>query len=84
MGYAGRYLAGVVLAEAIVLAVLGFLPGTLLSTWFSSLTAAATGLPMRVSPDGAALVLGFTVTMCCVSGMLAMRKLRRADPASVF
>jgi putative ABC transport system permease protein len=84
MGYAGRYLAGMVLAEAIVLAVLGFLPGTLLSTWFSSLTAAATGLPMRVSPDGAALVLGFTVTMCCVSGMLAMRKLRRADPASVF
>ncbi len=84
MGYSGRYLAGVVLAEAVVLAVLGFAPGTAVSTWFYRVTEGATGLPMRVSPDRALLVLGFTIAMCCVSGLLAMRKLRRADPASVF
>jgi putative ABC transport system permease protein len=84
MGYGGGYLAAVVLAEAVVLAVLGFLPGTAVSAWFSNLTASATGLPMRVSPDGATMVLGFTIGMCCVSGLLAMRKLRRCDPASVF
>jgi putative ABC transport system permease protein len=39
---------------------------------------------MRLAPDRAALVLGLTVLMCCVSGMLAMRKLRGADPAEVF
>jgi len=84
MGYTNRYLAGVVLAEALILAVVGFLPALGVAAWLYRVTASATNLPMRLAPDRAALVLALTVLMCCVSGLLAMRKLRGADPAEVF
>jgi putative ABC transport system permease protein len=32
----------------------------------------------------AAMVFGFTVLMCSLSGLVAIRKLRAADPAEVF
>jgi len=84
MGYADRYLAGVVIVEALILAVLGFVPGLGASLWLYRLTSAATNLPMQLEPPRAALVLGLTVAMCCVSGLVAMRKLRTVDPAEVF
>jgi len=45
---------------------------------------AMTGLPMVFDPTRAALVLGLTVLMCFVSGLLALRKLETADPAEMF
>jgi putative ABC transport system permease protein len=84
MGYADRYLAGLVLVEALILAVLGFLPGVLVCLWLYHITAEATGLPMELTGARALFVLGLTMVMCCVSGLIAMRKLRTADPAEVF
>ena len=84
MGYANRFLAGVVLIEALILAVAGFLPGLALCHSLYGLTESATMLPMRLSAARSALVLGLTVVMCWGSGVIAMRKLRAADPAEVF
>jgi putative ABC transport system permease protein len=84
MGYADRYLAGLVLVEALILAFAGFLPGLAACAWLYDLTSSATGLPMSLSVDRSLLVLGLTILMCCVSGFVAMRKLRTADPAEVF
>jgi putative ABC transport system permease protein len=39
---------------------------------------------MRVTADRALLVLGLTILMCCGSALIAMRKLRAADPAEIF
>jgi hypothetical protein len=41
-------------------------------------------LPAYATFGRVALVLGLTVLMCAVSGALAMRKLRSADPAEIF
>jgi len=77
-------LADVVLVEALILAVLGFVPGLAASLWLYRVTSAATNLPMHLEPPRAGLVLGLTIVMCCVSRLVAMRKLRTVDPPEVF
>jgi putative ABC transport system permease protein len=84
MGYANRFLAGVVLMEALILAVGGYLPGLALCRWLYGVTESATMLPMRLSAQRGGIVLVLTVVMCWVSGLVAMRKLRAADPAEIF
>ena len=84
MGYANRYLAGVVAVEALILGIAGFLPGLALSAWLFRMTESATKLPMTLSLARSAEVALLTVAMCGLSGLLAMRRLRSADPAEVF
>jgi len=84
IGYTDRYLARVVLIEASILAVVGFVPGLAICHRLYALTKQATMLPMVIEPSRAAHVLGLTLVMCCVSAMIAVRKLRAADPADVF
>jgi len=84
MGYTNRYLSGVVLQEAAILAVAGFVPALGLSLLVYKVSAKATNLPLQLSLDKAGLVLGLTLVMCAIAGLLAMRKVRSADPADVF
>jgi len=84
IGYTHRYLKGVVLQEAIVLAVLGFLPGVAVAIALFDLTTGATHLPLTMSADNAYHVFALTLIMCIFSGLLALRKLGRVDPAEVF
>jgi putative ABC transport system permease protein len=84
IGYTNRYLFSVVFQEATILAVLGYIPGLLISLGLYHLTESATLLPMRMSVTLALAVLALTVGMCCGSGAIALRKVRSADPADVF
>jgi len=84
IGYRDRYLYGVVLQQAGLLSVLGFLPGALLCIGLYSVTAAATRLPMVLSVQTCLLVFALTVLMCAFSGAAALRKVSAADPAEVF
>jgi putative ABC transport system permease protein len=84
MGYSNRFVSGIVLQQAVILGVLGFLPGLLLSQVLYARAAAATFLPLHVTLDRSLLVFGLTLGMCAISGLLAVRKVRRLDPAEVF
>ncbi len=84
MGYTKRYLSHVVLVEAALLGAVGFLPGLAICHQLYALTRQATMLPMMIEPARAAQVLGLTLVMCWGSALIAMRKLRAADPADVF
>lgn len=84
MGYTDNYLLGVLMQEALILAVLGFMPGFFLSFGLYHVTQAATLLPIGMKLERAVTVLVLTVIMCTVSGAIAMRKLSAADPADVF
>ena len=84
MGYADRYLFFVVLYEAVVLAVLGYIPGLAVSFQLYRLTNQATHLPMNLNLEAGASVLGLTIVMCGISGLIAVRKVRSADPAEIF
>lgn len=84
MGYTDLCLLGVLTQEALLLAILGFLPGFVLSFGLYQVTYAATLLPISMIVDPAVTVLVLTIIMCSISGAIAMRKLRSADPADVF
>ncbi len=84
MGYTNWNLVAIVFQEATILAVLGFLPGLAISAYLYRLTQQATFLPMNLGVGNIASVLALTIGMCCVSGAMALRKVRRADPAEVF
>ncbi len=83
-GYTHGYLSGLVLQEAIILSLLGFLPAALLTEYLYQTAASATQLPIYMTLDRWINVLLLTIGMCCGSALLALRKLRSADPAEVF
>ena len=84
MGYSDRYLLAMLLQEALLLALLGYFPGLLLSFGLYQIAYAATLLPIAMKLETAISVLILTIVMCSVSGAIAMKKLRSADPADVF
>lgn len=84
MGYESRFFLGIVFEEAIVLGLLGFVPGILVAMGLYALVAGATDLPLAMNLGRAATVLIGTVVLCAVSGALATRRLDRADPADLF
>ncbi|EMI58312.1 FtsX-like permease family protein [Rhodopirellula sallentina] len=84
MGYPNWYFIKLVVQQSIYLSLFGFIPAVLV-TWglFWGLESFS-GLPMRLTIPRGLLVLGLTTSMCLISGLLALRKLLRADPASLF
>jgi putative ABC transport system permease protein len=84
IGYGNGYINRVVLQQALLLAVAGFVPG-LLGAWLVyGATRHFAHLPLEMTWQVAGLVLGLVVVMCTVSGFLALRKVRAADPADLF
>ena len=84
IGYADWYLLKTVLQEALLLASLGFIPGFIISIGLYDWTKDAARLPMATNLERVVFILGLTVLMCFVSGAIAVRKLRSADPADIF
>jgi putative ABC transport system permease protein len=84
LGYSNRFLDGVVLSKALLLALLGFFPGLALSLAFYKLTHDVASIPIAMTLGRAAGVLGLTFLMCLCSGMLAVRRAHTADPAELF
>jgi putative ABC transport system permease protein len=84
LGYTNRYLDGVVLSKALLLALLGFLPGLALALAFYKLTRDVGSIPIYMTLGRALGVLGLTFLMCLCSGLLAVRKAHTADPADLF
>ncbi len=84
MGYSNFYLLKVVFQEAIILAVLGYLPGFFASSIFYGFIRRGTKLPLFMTADKGIMVLIITILMCVISGALATQKLRSADPADIF
>ena len=86
MGYSRWFLFGVVLQEAIILAILGYIPGFALAVGLYDMTIKATAgtLPMGMTVSRAVFVLVLTIVMCCVSGLISVQKAVNADPAEVF
>lgn len=84
MGYSHGYLLGVVFEEALLLAALGFVPGVLLSFGLYAVIGFGTELAVTMPWDRPPLVLALTFIMCALSGAVATRRLKAADPADVF
>ncbi|MEO0826350.1 MAG: ABC transporter permease DevC [Cyanobacteria bacterium J06639_16] len=84
MGYSDTALLGVVLQEALILAVLGFIPGYFASYGVYGLLTWLTRIPLTMKAHVVLQVFLLTLVMCILSSAIAMNKLRSADPADVF
>lgn len=84
MGYRQSFFLGVVFEEAVVLAVLGFIPGLILSLGIYAAMSVGTGLPITMDVQRAVAVLLGTIAACALSGAIATRRLAGADPAELF
>jgi putative ABC transport system permease protein len=84
MGYRHSYLLSMVLQQAFLIAVLGYIPGFLIANIQYELTKNATLLPVNMSLDRAVFVFILTLVMAFVSGATAVKKLQDADPADIF
>jgi putative ABC transport system permease protein len=84
MGYPDRFLFRLVLKEAIYLSVLGFFPGVVIAQFVYIISRNATLLPLQMTFARGLVVYILTVFMCGMSGILAARRLKAADPAEIF
>lgn len=84
MGYTQKYLLLVVFQEALILAILGYIPGFGFAMFQYAMAKNATLLPIVMTAERAITVVILTIIMCCASGAIAVRKLQSADPADIF
>lgn len=84
MGYGPGYLSKVVLQQAVILAVAGFVPGLVVSWLLYALIRWLANIPMQMGPALAGGVLVLSVAMCVLSGYASLRKVVSADPADLF
>jgi putative ABC transport system permease protein len=84
IGYRHRYLLSMVLQQALLIAILGYIPGFLISLIQYKFIQQATLLPIQMTVSRALFVFILTIIMCFISGATAVRKLQDADPADIF
>lgn len=84
MGYSRFYLASIVMTQAVILSLLGFVSGWIAAELLYRLTSRLSGIPMLMDPSRIVLVAVLGLLMSCGSGLLALRKLWKAEPASLF
>src|SRR5262249_5876260 len=84
IGYSDRRLFWVVLQEALLLSVIGFMPGVLVTIGVYRIVQTATVLPIRMTSVRLIVVYVLTALMCMISGVFAVRRVRSADPAEIF
>ncbi len=84
IGFGDGYLLGLVFQEALILAILGFIPGCGIAYGLYGMTRGATNLPLFMTLGRVTTVFLMTLGMCLLSGAIATRRLRTADPADVF
>ena len=84
IGYSNFYLSKLVFQEAILLSILGFIPGFALCLQLYQGAREGSGLPLNMTLERSLTVFCLTVLMCIISGLIAMRKTQSADPADIF
>jgi putative ABC transport system permease protein len=84
IGYSHTYLLIAVFQQAIIVAVLGFIPGFAVSLSLYDISKTATHLPIVMTTSQASSVLISIFMMCLISGTIAVGKLQSADPADIF
>lgn len=84
MGFSAGFLKGVVLQEAVLLALVGFVPGVAGGYLLYWVLEQMTGIVMFQTVGRAIAILVLTVLMCVVAGWVAVRRVLQMDPADVF
>lgn len=84
LGFSGRRIYGIGMRQALIFASLSYglgLPLAWLIFWIGRLVSK---LPLMITWQTAFLVGAITFAVCLLSGVLALQKVKRADPAELY
>ncbi len=84
IGYRTRYLVQVVLEQAALSALAGWVPACLVSIVLFRVVGKLALIPLQLTAELALVSLLLTLSMCLISAVLAVRRVVTADPAEVF
>jgi putative ABC transport system permease protein len=84
MGYGNRYLARMMAEQSLLLALIAFIFAWAIAAVLYQITAVGAQIPIRMTFANWLIVLTLTIGLCVLSGLAAIRKAFRADPAELF
>jgi len=84
MGYRTGYLIRVVLEQALLSALTGWIPASLIAILLFRILGEIALLPLHMTVELAVVSFLLTLGMCLISAVLAVRRVISADPAEVF
>jgi len=84
LGYKDSHMSLVVLQQAFMLALMGFVPALALALGVYEVIRKTAYLPVSMTLMRIVFVLILAVVMCSLSGLIALRKVKQADPAELF
>jgi putative ABC transport system permease protein len=83
MGSSNNYIYSVIIYQALLNAVFGFIIAAAIGFVVVAMTAKS-ALPIVITPSLVAALLALTIAMCVASGIVAIIRVVRIDPATVF
>lgn len=84
MGYDNAYLVRVMVEQSLLLATVAFAISWVIAAVLYEITAVGAQIPIRMTWPNLLLVFALTSALCVTSGVAAIRKAYRADPAELF
>lgn len=84
IGYTDRYLQGIVVALAVTMASIAFVPALAAAMVMYDGIRTAARLPVEMTGARVVAVLAVALVMAAASALVAVGRVRRADPADVF
>lgn len=84
IGFSDGFFIWTIVQESLILSITGFIPGALLAALLYKLTRDIANMPTQMTLENLSIIFFLTVGMCVVAGLLATRKLRKANPADIF
>lgn len=84
MGASDWKIYGVIVEQALWMAVLGYIPSMVLCLGLGAWTFATQGIIILITPGSAVAIFGITTLMCVGSAIFAIQRVTRVDPAIVF
>ncbi len=79
LGFGNGFIYRIGIVQALIFAVMGFIPALILSAGVYWVVRVLSRLPMQLTPGLIAFVFGLSIIMCVVSCVMALGKVRRAD-----
>lgn len=84
MGYSDGYLVRTLLSQSSMLALMAFPPSLGLAYVLYYVTSIVSSIPIRMTGLWIGIVLALSLAMCNAAGVIALRKLLKAEPANLF
>lgn len=84
LGYGDRYVYGTIVRQAVIFCGIGFGPALLVALGLNFLIRTQAMVPVSMTLTRVTSVLLLTAAMCLVATLLAVHKLRQAEPADLF